>query len=708
MTLKDRLRHSALGRLGRYIGDFLRPHDGGVAILMAGALVPLVGSLGLATDTARGYMTQSRLQTALDQAVLAGGRQLFSGNALVLADATKVFNANFSPGFMGSDPVTPAFNIIPAAGSTPPILNATAEATIPTTFVRVLPSQPATLTVAAQNQAQISIYYTEIAIAFDISGSMNSPITGGSGKTKYQGLRDAINAFLDVMYLPDGSSPSLTLDDGTTLSLLHVAMVPFQAKVRIIPSAVWNAPVDGQAGFTAFNTALTEMNVPAFINPYTGQAQNTVWMLTKSNNTAQYPNAKPAGANVPMVPLLFNPAAPGRTWFGCVYARHIEDGDISNDADVIAGEQRGLGNTKPLDWVGFMPTMRGTNDSWGEAPNGDITTIVNSNWWLGFAKGWGSDPSVANWSGEQLDCVETYWNDEMSDTVVDGGATGDTDSLAEISANYPSGIINNANTNGTLFKMRPAWFDNHYPPIDRVDSTSFTYQSNYRNRNGQSMWDCRSCQGSTTPYPGVLPMQDHKQIISDMLLGITPGYFTNVPQGLYWAWETLTPGLPYDDSPATLPISTIPRRRAIILVTDGANNDVNGGAYMGAFGWGRYVDGHSNLCTIAPAYTDTSGNCLYNSATYDLKHPPITVNGLQVTNNLRNRTRLLAENIKNTPFNGVNTEIFVVDWGSGSWLRTDVASRITAPHYMNAPNYSTLVENFRKIAIEMSEVKLIN
>ena len=55
-----------------------KDHGGAVAIYLAFAIVPVIGFVGIGTDTARAYMVKSRLSSALDAAGLAGGKAFFS------------------------------------------------------------------------------------------------------------------------------------------------------------------------------------------------------------------------------------------------------------------------------------------------------------------------------------------------------------------------------------------------------------------------------------------------------------------------------------------------------------------------------------------------------------------------------------------------------------------------------------------------------
>src|SRR5215467_15781609 len=80
-------------RIIRKLGGFRRDQHGNVAIIVGAAIIPLIGALGLATDTARGYLVKARLSQALDAAALAGGKVYFSTQRD--ADIKKYFAANF-------------------------------------------------------------------------------------------------------------------------------------------------------------------------------------------------------------------------------------------------------------------------------------------------------------------------------------------------------------------------------------------------------------------------------------------------------------------------------------------------------------------------------------------------------------------------------------------------------------------------------------
>ncbi len=97
---------------------------------------------------------------------------------------------------------------------------------------------------------------------------------------------------------------------------------------------------------------------------------------------------------------------------------------------------------------------------------------------------------------------------------------------------------------------------------------------------------------------------------------------TDAPQGLFWAWEVLMPGLPFDEAVVDPPFQ---RAQAIVFMTDGQNVGGNGDAYHGWFG---------------------SGN---GAGTLGSKGKITLPDGSSVDNNLNNRLLQLAQKIKGVP-----------------------------------------------------------
>ncbi len=276
-----------------------RDERGGIAIFMATAIVPLVGFLGLAVDTTRGYLVKSRLSQALDAAGLAGGRVIFSADRD--ADIQMYFAANFPPGYMGATVTGPAIAVDDASSK----LTLQASATLGTTFLRVLGIE--TMQVRSEVEVTRQEQLLDVVLAIDVSGSMTS--SAGGGLTRIQAARNAANTLVGILF-----------GDDETKDLLKIGLVPWNSKVNVTRNGV------------AFNSALTTtQTVPTFKNPITGANQSLLY----------YANNSP-------VPLI---NAPPSNWRGCVYNRYKHDGNATNDADIYEGDL--LHATG--DWMGWQP-----------------------------------------------------------------------------------------------------------------------------------------------------------------------------------------------------------------------------------------------------------------------------------------------------------------------------------------------------------------
>jgi hypothetical protein len=136
---------------------------------------------------------------------------------------------------------------------------------------------------------------------------------------------------------------------------------------------------------------------------------------------------------------------------------------------------------------------------------------------------------------------------------------------------------------------------------------------------------------------GIIPMTPNKPTIQDQIASITnstPDGNTNILQGMYWAWEVLMPGAPFDQGLVSTPFQ---RDRYIILVTDGAQVGGNGDAYKGRFGSGENAGDNTDS-----AHGTISAPVESGSWTYGDPPPAFTT----TNNNLDNRLRILSRNVK--------------------------------------------------------------
>ena len=301
----DRIWNGITRAARRLRGD----RRGAIAIFLAIAIIPMIGFIGIGTDTARAYLVKSRLSSALDSAVLAGGSVMFVGTRD--ADIQMFFNANFPPGYMGATVSGPAVTF-DEEGET---ILLTAGATIPTSFMRVFGYE--TVSVTAMAEVTRKMTALDVVLAIDMSGSMGN--SAGGGRSRIEAARGAATDLIDILFGSDSSK-----------AVLNIGLVPWNGKV--------NVTIDG----TVFDPTLTTTQaVPAFTNPE-----------SPSPNPASPPPPVPQNqvffANNSPVPLL---EAPPAGWRGAVYNRFLDDGDPDNDADKLYGPV----NLPGADWVAWQP-----------------------------------------------------------------------------------------------------------------------------------------------------------------------------------------------------------------------------------------------------------------------------------------------------------------------------------------------------------------
>ncbi len=286
---------------------------GGIAIILAIALVPLVGLIGIGTDTGRAYIVKSRLSSALDAASLAGGQNFFSKDRD--DDIRMFFKANFPEGYLGARVNGP--NIV--ADTANEKIAVTATATVPTTFMRIFGYEDVDVYAAAEVTRKMTAL--DVVLSIDISGSMNQSAPGGG--RRIDAAKAAANELIDILYGAEASK-----------DMLHIGLVPWSSKVKVM--------VEGEN----YNPALTKAKgVSPFANPENNNTvQNTVW----------YANNSP-------VALLTKPPA---DWDGCVFNRYLKNSTDADAGDIRYGSYSGGG----ANWPGWQPIFPGNDPKWGGEP----------------------------------------------------------------------------------------------------------------------------------------------------------------------------------------------------------------------------------------------------------------------------------------------------------------------------------------------------
>jgi Flp pilus assembly protein TadG len=651
-------------RFANKLALFRRDQRGNVAVIVGAAIIPLIGALGLATDTARGYLVKARLSQALDAAALAGGKVYFSTQRD--ADIKKYFAANFpSPSAPVYDSPYNATFMDAKVTLNHPVnggavgkenLTLSAQATIPTTFMRVLGFDH--VTVDASSQVTRAINALDVVLSMDFSGSMGSP------GTKITGARDAARNFLTIIFSGQATAPQLTVD-GTTYNLLNVGFVPWNAKTRVT--------TQGQTF-----SSVTTQSVAPFTNPVTGDTQNVLYY-----------------ANNSQVPLLMNPQNLPGGWSGCVYARYLGDAYNDNDADTVRGQVTVGSGAGQRQWMGWEPMAVDDSEprsgNWGDNGANNNGPGSSSRW-------------IASTTWKAKNCNNAYFLDIGTSNYdnADGSIKTTPSPYTANNSSRPAAVPNPkaaTGSNYTEWTSSSASVTKKYSGFMKFIDPTKSYlepgsEATYYSNPGSS--DCTNCLAR-----GVTPLTPVKATIDNQLATVTtsdPAGNTNLEQGLYWAWEMLMPGVPFDQAVPTTPFKRI---QAIVIMTDGEQVGGAGDAYKGRFGFqeGAGYNTDPDHGTIKIRQPTTA----YDS--------PLTNPLISVPNNLNARALQLADNIKHDGVNGI--KIYVIAFNlAGNTAALNFLDEIASDpdqngeYFFNAPQPSDLDAIFKQIAASLANLRV--
>jgi Flp pilus assembly protein TadG len=203
-----RNRSERLPRIGRLVRRFFHAEAANTAIVTAIAAMPIFAGAGLAIDSGRAFVVETRLGKALDSAGLAAGRVVYEDR--MANDARAYFAANFPDGLMGSD-IT-ADDVAIQVDTNSEFITVSATTNMPTTFMRLFGQD--TLQVHAQSVIQRLTRGAEIALVMDNTGSMNG--------SKITTMKDAAADLVDIVFAGETSYPHLWF-----------SLVPYTSTVNI-------------------------------------------------------------------------------------------------------------------------------------------------------------------------------------------------------------------------------------------------------------------------------------------------------------------------------------------------------------------------------------------------------------------------------------------------------------------------------------------
>lgn len=182
-----------------------RDRSGNVAILFALALVPVLGLIGAAIDFSRAHLAQTKMQGALDAAVLAAASGIQRTDEERIQTAKDIFAADLQSSGLG---VIATPNVVIEADGT---VKGSVSSTLPSVLLGVLGID--TMGIGADAEVMSTrLMEGEIVLVLDYSGSM-----GSAGK--YQAMRDAAINLVNTLSV-DGTIPTVKF-----------GLVPFSAHV---------------------------------------------------------------------------------------------------------------------------------------------------------------------------------------------------------------------------------------------------------------------------------------------------------------------------------------------------------------------------------------------------------------------------------------------------------------------------------------------
>jgi len=191
------------------------------------SVIPLAVAMGMGIDAARAYAVKLRLGSALDAAALAVGSTDPSAftTAQLETRMKNYFNANYQASSIGA-PATPTMAYSPTSTQ---VINFTAQATVPTTFMRLVGIN--SLTVQVSNQVTRGISGLEVALVLDNTGSMlcgdggTSSCNTGVPPSHITSLIADAKDIVDTLFA-NSSDPSK----------LKIALVPYVTTVNVGPA----------------------------------------------------------------------------------------------------------------------------------------------------------------------------------------------------------------------------------------------------------------------------------------------------------------------------------------------------------------------------------------------------------------------------------------------------------------------------------------
>ncbi len=186
-------------RFSASLNTYRQREDGGILIfsLIIFVMIILVG--GVAVDMMRYESERARVQGTADRAVLAAAAMRESATNLTPED---IVQAYFDAEGLG-DLIRDRIEVTEVGGAR--FVRALPQAKVPTLFMRLAGVDHLDMNLVAAATESLAELKFEIVMVLDTSISMN--LESSSGRTRIEELKDAANAFVDLVFegIPSGS-----------------------------------------------------------------------------------------------------------------------------------------------------------------------------------------------------------------------------------------------------------------------------------------------------------------------------------------------------------------------------------------------------------------------------------------------------------------------------------------------------------------------
>lgn len=569
--------------------------SGSMAVYLAVIMVPLLLALGTAVDVGRIIVVKNRTEHALDEATLALGSTSVQSQFDNTCDSStsdyipnlvdKYFDANFDPGPNNSMGTRGPITVCQSSdGNT---LQASVTVAMPTTFMKLFKYN--TLSVTTQSTVQRTLSGLQLAMVLDNTGSMSS--TTSDGVTAISALRTSAQNLVDIAWGNPINGQSGHSSNPASSQYLYVGLVPFSQSVNVNPNTLLGG--DGNSQLTVGDlVSTTNCSVlgGASTPSYSFSSSNWVahqdlihlaqdicvsGLKAKGTGVSSYWTATNIG-NWPLTSVTNAGTSSGAYgWTGCILAR---TGTAANT----------FGGSSTAQYLDPAP-----KNASGTAVNFDNEILAGSSYDLSASS---TPTNIA---------TNEYWHIMRGNGSAPGRNTSYTTWSSYSSASDPSTY---------LYWATPiAYKNNSGTTVSAVNPNASCY---------------------STP---MTPLTNVYTTLSSSISSMSPNGNTEGDLGVAWGSKLLS-GLPpvggYSNASSTGPYvfsavptvdttgNTIPWIKALVIMTDGLQNNASTSGYSGYGGrlnstddppWKELEAADSTLNGTTPPSGGSPSNCTYDA-----------------------------------------------------------------------------------------------